>query len=182
MMEFHISQALVKSFKRTEARINGKRPWHALCLCESPAEEMLYNELIKRPRRFAQQIKIGRRRLDFLVVLDGLRINLEVDGREFHRYVDDLKRDSEILESGKIDWVVRIPAAFLFSRQDAVFSILNRWFPGLELSNSHRIDFEELEDSLVKVCCYETDAYYRQLFRNGRDVYFEMIRRARGAI
>jgi len=52
--------------------------------CETPIEEKLFDELIKRKIIPEPQYNISRYRLDFAISPNKLKINVECDGRNFH--------------------------------------------------------------------------------------------------
>lgn len=68
-------------------------------LSESVLEESMCKALIELDIPFEQQLCLGNRRLDF--VLYG-KVNLEVDGRQYHTAEKDLLRDKEVAKSGLI--------------------------------------------------------------------------------
>ncbi len=102
-------------------------------LCESKAEIDLLHSLEKwfRPPHLKCQVPVRRYRVDFMVGSTAI----EMDGAEFHRDSqdkDDL-RDAEILLSGEVSRIIRIPAAgFMFFRE-ACHVALARWLDGISV-------------------------------------------------
>lgn len=52
--------------------------------CETPIEEMLFDELIKRKIIPEPQYNFSQYRLDFAISPNRLKINVECDGRDYH--------------------------------------------------------------------------------------------------
>lgn len=82
---------------------------------DSPIEDCFAYNLVKYISRFADFDKqvwvdtsLGKFRMDFVVNSGGSKIAFECDGKVYHDYVKDEKRDEAILESGAVDTIYRI--------------------------------------------------------------------------
>ena len=63
--------------------------------CESPIEEILFDELIRRDIIPHPQYEIYHYRLDFAINPKHLKINVECDGRDYHDYWPQTDKDRQ---------------------------------------------------------------------------------------
>lgn len=109
-----------------------------VCRCEvsyeqrgdSVLEERFWHMLRKTELQWhgaAQQVPIGRYRVDALIDCDGKAVVVELDGKRFHNADADRIRDAVLLES--VDAIIRIPFAALWYYRYATFKILESWYP-----------------------------------------------------
>lgn len=61
--------------------------------CESPIEEKLFYELIRRDIIPEPQYVIDHYRLDFAISPDHLKINIECDGKDYHDFSPQIEQD-----------------------------------------------------------------------------------------
>lgn len=68
---------------------------------------------------------LSRRRVDFVVFVDGMAIGLECDGRDFHEDIEaDRGRDADLVASGCLDAVYRIRGTDIWNHmEDLVYSL-----------------------------------------------------------
>ena len=94
--------------------------------CQSPAEVELLRILQKGYplSKVRAQVRIGRYRLDF-VTSDG--VGWEVDGRNFHDADKDRERDEWLLQTGKLQSIIRLPAAAAWYYWDACMAVFELW-------------------------------------------------------
>lgn len=94
--------------------------------CQSPAEVELLRILQKGYllSQVQSQVHIGRYRLDF-VTSDG--VGWEVDGRNFHDADRDRERDRWLLATGKLNSIIRLPAAVAWYYWDACMAVFGLW-------------------------------------------------------
>ena len=94
--------------------------------CESPAEVELLRILQKGYplSKVNAQVRIGRYRLDF-VTSDGT--GWEVDGRNFHDADKDRERDQWLLQTGRLQSIIRLPAAAAWYYWDACMAVFELW-------------------------------------------------------
>ena len=75
--------------------------------CESPIEEILFDELIRRDITPHPQYEISHYRLDFAISPKHLKINVGCDGRDYHnswpQTEKDRKRNADLTKNG---WAV----------------------------------------------------------------------------
>lgn len=80
--------------------------------------------------RTEEIVDVGRnrnRRIDFTVEGSSACIGIEADGAEYHESSADFERDSEILSTGRVDRIYRIPGFICkFYRFHAVYFICNK--------------------------------------------------------
>ena len=91
---------------------------------------MMWHALAKTGIRFAQQVQMLGYRLDFVIFLDG-EVALEIDGAQYHDPKRDARRDEQLLRSGRLAEIIRIPAAAVLYFRDATMKVLSKWHPGL---------------------------------------------------
>ncbi len=104
---------------------------------ESPVEEALAWSLVKLLHgqvSFLKQHEVSTRRgnfrLDFLLVTPaGLRIGIEVDGKQFHSYRRDAWRDAVILGEGHVDVMIRFAARDVHYRVFDTIAVLRHLYP-----------------------------------------------------
>lgn len=96
-----------------------------MSLCESPMEREFLRQVFKSRSlfRLEQQVEIGSYRCDF--VLNGCAV--EIDGAEFHEFSRDKARDAELLRSGRISKLIRIPAASVWYQAPQIMSVIKAW-------------------------------------------------------
>lgn len=94
--------------------------------CQSPAEVELLRILQKGYplSKVRAQVRIGRYRLDF-VTSDGT--GWEVDGRNFHDADKDRERDEWLVQTGKLQSIIRLPAAAAWCYWDACMAVFELW-------------------------------------------------------
>jgi len=94
--------------------------------CQSPAEVELLRILQKGYplSKVRAQVRSGRYRLDF-VTSDGT--GWEVDGRNFHDADKDRDRDEWLLQTGKLQSIIRLPAAAAWYYWDACMAVFELW-------------------------------------------------------
>lgn len=111
--------------------------------CQSPAEVELLRILQKgySLSKVRAQVRIGRYRLDF-VTSDG--VGWEVDGRNFHDADKDRERDEWLLQTGKLQSIIRLPAAAAWYYWDACMAIFGRWAQYQLLSPSPALSAEQV--------------------------------------
>lgn len=63
--------------------------------CESPIEEMVFDELVRRDIIPHPQYVIGNYRLDFAISPTHLKINVECDGKDYHDYWPQIEKDRQ---------------------------------------------------------------------------------------
>jgi len=98
---------------------------------ESPIEEELVRVLEKHLHESAivtNQVEVptphGTFRLDFLVEVNGSKVGLEADGKDFHSYDRDMFRDSIILGYSDIHAIYRFRGKeILFYLNDSLFAL-----------------------------------------------------------
>jgi very-short-patch-repair endonuclease len=100
-------------------------------LSESPLESMFWHFMEKTKTEawddIKPQCKTGHRRLDAMLVADGIKIDLELDGKAWHDLEKDAVRDAELLTSGAVDEVIRIEAPAMLYYQYATMLSLSCW-------------------------------------------------------
>lgn len=81
---------------------------------ESPLEEFLIEQLEKYLSgkvdlipQYEVQTNVGKFRLDFLIEINGKKIGIECDGKEFHNEWRDEWRDALILGNNQVDTIYR---------------------------------------------------------------------------
>lgn len=106
--------------------------------CDSPIENKFQHDLLKFPhdltkitRQFPVPCSLKTYRIDFVLEKDGRRVGLECDGKEFHDQFIDCVRDEEIIRSGLIQRIIRIPGTDICYNRHEVLTILNRLEPSL---------------------------------------------------
>jgi very-short-patch-repair endonuclease len=107
-------------------------------MSESPLEDMFWHFMRKTDvdkwDAIEGQYKIGNRRLDALLVTNGRRIDIELDGKEFHQDERaDRERDQSLILDWGVDEVIRIPYASMMFASHATFKILAAWHPSLSI-------------------------------------------------
>lgn len=75
----------------------------------------------------ADQLQIGKYRVDAIMDCDGESVVVELDGKRFHNVNADTVRDHEILK--EVDAVIRIPFYAMWHFEYAVFKVLGEWYP-----------------------------------------------------
>ncbi len=113
--------------------------------CQSPAEVELLRILQKGYplSNVRAQVRIGRYRLDF-VTSDGT--GWEVDGRNFHHADKDRERDEWLLQTGKLQSIIRLPAAAAWYYWDACMAVFGCWTQCQLLSPSPVLSAEQVRD------------------------------------
>jgi hypothetical protein len=103
---------------------------------ESPLERLFHDQLLKRlPRGVSIEPQVvvrtlcGTFRLDFMVQVDGRRVGLEVDGKEFHDDWRDEWRDAMILGDNHADEIIRFRGCDLTYHLDDCMYLLSRIQP-----------------------------------------------------
>lgn len=81
----------------------------------------------------AQQVPIGRYRVDGLIDCDGQAVVIELDGKRFHNPDADRIRDAALLQS--VDAIIRIPFAAMWYYRYATFKILESWYPRFAITS-----------------------------------------------
>lgn len=98
---------------------------------ESPLESMFWHVLEKAKHAcfvaIEPQKQVGRFRLDAFVQTHQCRHGIELDGKAFHDAKADRERDREILETGQVDDIIRIPFAAMNYFPGATFECLRSW-------------------------------------------------------
>lgn len=142
--------------------------------CESPIEiswdkyfEKYGVRTIKPMRQFWCKTNIGNFRIDFVYEVNGRKIGIECDGKDFHSKEKDQPRDKAIIESGCVDVIYRFKGKDIRYNIDECFLIL--W--GLEPSLLNR------NAGWVCHCnCYRSDNEY-SIVKSLRDKIFTSISR-----
>jgi hypothetical protein len=123
---------------------------------ESPLERLFHDQLLKRlPRGVSieSQVEVrtlcGTFRLDFMVTVQGRRIGLEVDGREFHDEWRDEWRDAMILGDNHADEIFRFRGCDLTYHLDDCMYLLSRMQP-LLFSERQALVIERLASDRAK--------------------------------
>jgi hypothetical protein len=103
---------------------------------ESPLENLFFDQLLKRLPRgtpFETQVTVptlcGTFRLDMMATVQGRRIGLEVDGKEYHDEYRDEWRDAMILGDGRADEIIRFRGCDLTYHLDDCLFLLSRMQP-----------------------------------------------------
>lgn len=103
---------------------------------ESPLERSfwLYSHRFAGPFVSIQsQKKIGCFRLDAFFETETARIGIELDGAAYHDQNEDYRRDREILRSGLVDEIIRIPFAAITYYPNATCCVLAAWHNEFEV-------------------------------------------------
>lgn len=129
MTPYHESDCvtLAEAIARFDASGESVDAYHNLRQqCQSPAEVELLRILQKGYplSNVRAQVRIGRYRLDF-VTSDGT--GWEVDGRNFHNADKDRDRDQWLLQTGKLQSIIRLPAAAAWYYWDACMAVFELW-------------------------------------------------------
>ena len=129
MTPYHESDGvtLAEAIARFDASGESVDAYHNLRQqCQSPAEVELLRILQKGYplSKVRAQVRIGRYRLDF-VTSDG--VGWEVDGRNFHDADKDRERDQWLLQTGKLQSIIRLPAAAAWHYWDACMAVFELW-------------------------------------------------------
>lgn len=105
---------------------------------ESPIEETFAESALKyfRPSLEVQkqvevQTQVGRFRLDFLISSEKERVAIECDGREYHRFRQDLWRDAAILSEKHVDKIYRLSGEGIYYHLEDCIYIMSQWDPQL---------------------------------------------------
>lgn len=112
-------------------------------LFESPFEKDIYNCLVSKNYKLIPQFKIGKYRLDFVLLNDNnQKIAIECDGDKYHG-IDELEHDLErqsVLE--RCGWkFIRIRASeFYYDKEESINNILNQIEHYLKANNT--IDYK----------------------------------------
>lgn len=99
--------------------------------CESPLEEIMWH-YIEKTRGWDDceaQVPIAGFRVDALFRHGDNRIVIEADGTAFHEQGRDWRRDKQILATGQVQWIVRVPYAAWQFYGFATLACLRNWFP-----------------------------------------------------
>lgn len=129
MTPYHESDGvtLAEAIARFDASGESVDAYHNLRQqCQSPAEVELLR-ILQRGYPLSKvnaQVRIGRYRVDF-VTSDG--VGWEVDGRNFHDADKDRDRDQWILQTGKLQSIIRLPAAAAWYYWDACMAVFELW-------------------------------------------------------
>lgn len=81
---------------------------------ESPIEDILAWHLVKYLHNetvLTPQVPIGDFRVDFLIERSGRRVVIECDGKDYHNYERDRRRDFQILSRSDVDVIYRFKGA-----------------------------------------------------------------------
>ena len=129
-MTFPISQATV------EAR------------SESVLESRFWHRIRKSSRgpfsRVVPQFRVGQYRCDSMFMIRDRKVVIEVDGSQFHRPDRDDQRDEQILSSGHVDEIIRIPYAAMWHHDRATLHVLGAWHDEFQCQQS-LFEFNEVE-------------------------------------
>lgn len=115
----------------TEYTYRVEKPENASVPLGSRVEDMLYEALVEKRLHVHRQYRQGTYLLDFALFREGLRLNIEVDGRDFHtdatgdRLEADFRRDQELSRAG---WqILRFWASeIMFNLDNCVAIVLDR--------------------------------------------------------
>jgi hypothetical protein len=98
---------------------------------ESVLEHDFWHEVLThRTGKFEDydcQFRVGIYRLDAAFKINGRWIGVELDGAQFHNSTKDAIRDREILSTGKIHEIIRIPYAAMTYYPHATMGALGDW-------------------------------------------------------
>lgn len=105
---------------------------------ESPIETQLDNAIRSHlhgrtswHRQVSYRTDGGVFRVDFLASIDGRRVAIECDGKQFHDYRRDLRRDIYLLFSRSVHAVMRFPGGNIHHQVDHVVEWIEWYEPGL---------------------------------------------------
>lgn len=87
--------------------------------------------------RIMQQVVVGRYRIDFTLEDPFRRIGIELDGKRFHDTSRDFFRDQEILKSGFVSAIVRIPFRAMWYYREAIPDLISAKFPWIVRNQRH---------------------------------------------
>lgn len=101
--------------------------------CESHIEKELFRALDARERigEWSCQRPAHRYRPDFTIRAGGLNTVIECDGREFHRFYKDRKRDAILISRGGVDQIIRLKGADIGNRISECMEFIERVAPQL---------------------------------------------------
>lgn len=117
-------------------------------LAESPIEVIAFNELSKYFRDglyWTMQEQIGPYRVDFFAAFNGGLTVIECDGKDFHDFDDDRKRDIDLILKHGVTQVVRFRGSDLMLQPHLCVSFLRNACPHL-FGDNPALDFSELCD------------------------------------
>lgn len=125
-----------------------------MAYAESPLEELFFHNLVQRGcgsfTSVIPQFEVGRRRVDLMVECESslCRVGIELDGAAYHDADRDWYRDMEILESGLVDEIIRIPYAAAWFYPHATFAVLGEWHPEFKRYHNSTVSWAELLETV----------------------------------
>lgn len=128
---------------------------------ESPIESKFWHMLEKTAfdkfDKLDVQVQCGRYRIDVLIVLNGYRLGIELDGKEFHEDEADAIRDAWLFDHNYLDEIIRIPGYAIHWYPHGTMRVLMEWHPALATPTpgfvmsveEFREEFEAAKETLV---------------------------------
>lgn len=120
--------------------------------CDSPIEAILIPALLDVFHdgvKWQQQKPFSCRReyrVDLWASHAGRSVVVECDGKDFHDYRDDERRDADMLESGLVTDVIRFGGACIAYDKDECVRWVARYLPFLIDSQAGRLSVDDLVD------------------------------------
>lgn len=117
--------------------------------CESPIErllgEQLWTQLHPRCRLHIQK-RIRPYRLDFAVTFNGETIGIECDGKHFHDFYEDQKRDIYILQHAGWRMIFRFRGGDIRHSTESCIALLKAFTPQFFDENAPPLQLKEMFD------------------------------------
>jgi very-short-patch-repair endonuclease len=166
--EFHTIGELVRDFLDNQTAIRKSAMLgRADSEAESELEHLFWHYVRKtdwdRWDSVDGQVPCCGYRLDSVLVGNGRKVCIELDGKEFHqdRLKDD-RRDEAVLNSGVVDEVIRLPFPTIYYYAHPTFAVLAIWHRWLEISQEHSTFTREEAAEEMKIVRGIDDCYARK--------------------